>query len=43
MTRQEEKNQQREKIAEAIKASLQLLNDGQINLIWWICRELLKL
>ncbi len=31
----------RQKIEDAIRAALQLLNDGQLQLIWWIIRELI--
>ena len=36
------RNEQRQKIEEAIRAALQLLDNWQLKLIWWIVRELIE-
>jgi len=38
----ENRNGNRQKTEDAIRAALQLLSDGQLQLIWWIIRELVK-
>lgn len=37
-----DRNENRRKTEETIRAALQLLNDGQLQLIWMIIRELIK-
>lgn len=37
-----DRNENRGKTEEAIRAALQLLNVGQLHLIWLIIRELIK-
>ena len=37
-----ERNETRQRIEEAIRAALKLLDGWQLKLIWWIIRELIN-